>query len=209
MDNTNTDAIRKDNIMTLAGKGQVTAEPDIAILRLGVETTGEKLTDIQEENARITQMVLESLHQLGISDIKTFDYTINKIIEYKDGNQIDKGYSVRNILEIRMSNLEQVGTAIDTAVSNGANIVDLIEFDVSDPNTYYLQALNLAIENAFQKANSIAANLGIMNEPVPVTITENVTFAVPLRANPEAAFATPIVSGTKQIEASVTVEFKF
>ena len=104
----------------------------------------------------ISQAVLQSLQQLGITDINTYEYNINKIYEYEDSMQIDKGYSARNILEIKTNNLGQVGYVIDTAVYYGANIVDLVHFDILDKEVYYLQVLNLAIENAIRKADSIA-----------------------------------------------------
>lgn len=209
MQNSCTQSTPEHNIMTLTGKGQVTAAPDLAILRLGVQTTGENLTDIQNENARISQTVLQSLQQLGITDIKTYQYDINKIYEYEDSKRIDKGYSVRNILEIRTNNLDQVGSAIDTAVYYGVNIVDLIEFDVSDNQGYYLQALDLAVENAFQKANTIAISLGLLSTPVPIRIIEVGALPVPTRllGSREGAATTPIEPGSKQIEANVNIDF--
>lgn len=199
------------NIMTLTGKGQVTAVPDIAVLRLGVETIGENLTAIQSENARISQAVLQAIKQLGITDIKTAFYTINKVYDYVDNRQIDKGYSVRNILEIRTRNMDQVGKVIDVAVAAGANIVDFIEFEVSEPDIYYLQALNMAVEDAKQKALSIADTLDIIVDSVPRKIIENSTSPIIPRnvSLREGAFATPIEPGTKQIEAMVTLEFEY
>lgn len=199
------------NIMTLTGKGQVTAVPDIAVLRLGVETIGENLTAIQSENARISQAVLQAIKQLGITDIKTAFYTINKVYDYVDNRQIDKGYSVRNILEIRTRNMDQVGKVIDVAVAAGANIVDFIEFEVSEPDIYYLQALNMAVEDAKQKALSIADTLDIIVDSVPRKIIENSTSPIIPRnvSLREGAFSTPIEPGTKQIEAMVTLEFEY
>lgn len=199
------------NMMTLTGEGEVTAIPDTAILRLGVQTTGDNLSDAQQENARLSQAVLESLKQLGITDIKTFQYEINKLIEYENGNRIDKGYSVRNILEVSSNNLDQIGELIDTAVRNGANVVDLITFEVSDSDQYYFQALNLAVMNAFEKAQSIMEGLGIMALPVPKHITENTTFPTPFQSIGlrEGAFTTPIEAGNMPIKASVTVEFMY
>ena len=199
------------NIMILTGKGQVTAIPDIAVLRFGVETIGENLTAIQSENARISQAILQSLKQLGITDIKTALFSINKVYDYVDNRQIDKGYSVRNILEVRMRNMDQVGRIIDVAVANGANIVDFIEFEVSEPDIYYLQALNLALEDGKQKALSMAETLDIIVDSVPRRVTENSTSPIiPRSVNlREGAFATPIEPGTKQIEAMVTMEFEY
>ena len=211
MENSQIISTNEHNTMILTGKGQVTAVPDLAILRLGVQTSGENLVDIQNENARISQAVLQSLQQLSITDINTYEYDINKVFEYEDGKQIDKGYSVRNILEIRTNNLAQVGYVIDTAVYYGANIVDLIEFDILDKEAYYLQALNLAIENAIRKADSIAENLGLINPPSPIRIIEVGTMPVATRFidSREGTLTTPIGPGSKQIEANVNIVFAY
>jgi uncharacterized protein len=196
--------------MILNGKGQVSVNPDLAILRLGVQTSGENVEAAQSENARISQQVVESLRQLGITDIKTFQYQIEKVYNYENGTRIDLGYTVRNIFEIRMSNMDLIGTAIDTAVYNGANIVDSVSFDVADPDIYYQQALTLAVKNAFQKAKTISSSLRIMFDPVPILITENTAVAIPFTPAyrlGEIAYTTPIEPGIKNIEANVTVEF--
>lgn len=197
--------------MILNGNGQVNAVPDEAVLRLGVQTEGDNLQTIQASNAELSQAVLQAIRQLGIDNIKTFQYDINKNYEFVEGRQIDKGYTVRNILEIRTDNLGLVGTVIDTAVYYGANIVDLIQFEVSDTSRYYLQALNLAVADAYEKARSIADSIGLSLHPYPRRITENSTTAVPFRSinMREGAFATPIEAGTNRIEASVTVEFTY
>lgn len=199
------------NIMTLTGKGEVTVAPDLAVLRLGVQTNGEPLTDIQNENARISQAVLDALRDLNVTDIKTYQYTIDKLYEYENGKQIDKGYTVRNIFEIKTKDLDNVGYIIDTAVNNGANVVDFIEFQVSDSNFYYYQALDLAIKNAYQKAILIAESLGIPNAPVPIRINEVVTppTATLDFARKESIAATPIEPGNKQIQASVVMKFLY
>lgn len=195
--------------MTLTGQGQVTAVPNIAIIHLGVITTGENLRVIQEDNARITQSIIQSLQRMGVSDIKTFQYSIDRVYDYENGRQIDKGYSVRNILEIRTSNLDRVGSIIDTAVDAGANAVELISFDVSNREYYYQQALNIAIMNAMQKAKSIAMNIGISADPVPIKIVENIILPIQPFYRQELAATTPIMPGTLKIEAPVTVDFSF
>lgn len=201
----------ENHIMILNGTGQVTALPDIAVIRLGVQTNGNDLSAAQQENAEYSQAVLNAIENMGITDISTHQYTINKVYEYDDGKQLDKGYMVRNIFELRTSDLDQVGELIDVSVKAGANAVDLINFEVSDTNAYYNEALNIALDNAFEKARSITANIGVILNPIPSKITENTTAPVPYRsfAMREGAFSTPIEAGTKQIEASVIVEFNY
>lgn len=195
--------------MTLTGQGQITAVPNVAVIHLGVETRGENLVNIQAENAQITQSIIQALQRMGVNDIKTFQYSINKVFDYEDGRQIDRGYSVRNVLEIKTTNLDIVGNIIDTAVNMGANIVDLISFDVSNKEYYYQQALNMAVMNAIQKAKSIAMNLGSAADPVPMKITENSTPPMQPFYRQELAATTPIMPGTIIIEANVTVDFEF
>lgn len=198
------------NTMILTGNGQISVVPDVAVIRLGVQTTGENLTEIQQENARISQAILQAMQQFGITDIKTFQYTIDKIFDFENGTRIDRGFTVRNILEIRTNYIEQVGRLIDTAVNYGANVVELITFEVSNSEVFYQEALNKAVQNAYQKAKSIANSLGIKVDPIPKRITEGIA-ATPFTPvfRDGAAFATPIVGGTTEIEANVTVEFDY
>lgn len=195
--------------MNLIGQGQVSIVPNIAVIRLGVQTTGQNLSEIQSENAQKTQAILQSLQRIGISDIKTIQYTIDKIYDYENGQQIDRGYSVRNIIEIRINAMDQVGRVIDESVNAGANVVDFISFEVANREFYYQQALNLAVVNAIQKAKSISRNLGINTDPIPVRITENSTIAIPYQQYQREVAATPIVPGDIRIEAFVTVEFTY
>jgi len=192
--------------MTLTGNGEMDIAPDTVLIRLGVQTTGENLSQIQAENARISQSIIQTLQRMGVTDIKTAQYSIDKVYDYVEGRQIDRGFSVRNILEIRTNNLEAAGSIIDASVNAGSNVVDLITFDVSNREYYYRQALNMAIGNAIQKAKSIAVNLGISTTPVPVNIVENT--AMPFPVQREFA-ATPIMPGTIKLEANVTVDFVY
>lgn len=105
----------------------------------------------------------------------------------------------------------QVGYVIDTAVNYNANIVDLVEFDILDKEVYYLQALNLAIENAIRKADSIAKNLGLIYAPSQIRIIEIGTLPVSSRllGSGESALTTPIEPGSKQIEANINIQFSY
>ena len=202
---------KSDNVhnrtMTLTGHSEMEIAPDIVIIRLGVQTTGEDLSQIQADNARISQSIIQTLQRMGITDIKTSQYSIDRVYDFEDGRQIDRGFSVRNILQIRTANLEAAGSIIDAAVNAGANVVDLITFDISNREYYYQQVLNMAILNAIQKANSITRNLGYSTPALVVNIVENA--AIPFLPVQREFAATPIIPGTIRIEANVTVDFVF
>lgn len=202
---------RQNNTMTVNGRGKVTAIPDIAVIRLGVLTTGENLNEIQEENASISQVVISTLRQMGLTDIRTHQYSIEKLYDYQDNIRIDRGYSVRNILELRTDMPDTAGHLIDTAVSLGANLVESITFEVSMMDQYYIEALNMAFANATDKAQSIAIEFGARLNPLPIKVVENSSSSLPFSRAflGEGQFTTPIEPGTTQIEASVLLVFSY
>lgn len=195
--------------MTLTGQGKVTASPDTAVIRLGVETIGTDLAAIQSQNALASQAVLDALHRMGLADVKTVQYTVEKYYEYENGTPVHRGYVVRNILEIRTKDISQLGAIIDGAVNAGSNVVDLITIEVSNPDYYYRQALNMAIADAIGKAESISANLGIQVESIPVSIREAGSVTGPPPSFQRELAMTPIIPGNVTIDASVTAEFLY
>lgn len=212
MDNLLLNNLNSNNIMKLNGKGQVSVIPDIASIRLGVETTGYNLQKVQEENAKASLAVQQILKQFGIQEIKTIQYTIDKLYAYENDKRVDKGYSVRNIVEIKTKDMKQIGALIDAAVNNGANVIEGISFEVSNLDFYYQQALNMAVDDAIQKAESIGKQLKTAINPVPRQIVENSVQPIPYQAVyslREGVSTTPIEPGQNQIQASVTVDFEY
>jgi len=110
---------------------------------------------------------------------------------------------------VRTNHTDQVGAIIDAAVSAGANTVELITFETANPEYEYRQALNLAVIDAMDKAKSIAHNLGIPVEPIPVKIIENSFMPGPPQPFQRELAATPIVPGSITIEANITAEFLY
>lgn len=197
--------------MTLFGRAQIFAIPDVAKIHLGVQTNGFQLEQIQSENASISQAILQSLAQLGVTEIRTLQYTIDKDYIFENGTRVDRGFTVRNIFEIQTEDLADIGTIIDTAVENGANIVEFITFEVSNQDSYYQQALNQALDNAIQKSLSISHHLRMDMDPILIRIVET-SIPQPITARFEPlreGVTTPIEPGRYMIEASVTVDFCF
>ncbi len=84
-----------------------------------------------------------------------------------------------------MTDLAQTGLIIDTAVQNGANHISNIVFTLSDDHRYYRQALQLAIQNAYQKAQTMTQTIRVQLFPVPFHITE----LMPSRPQPFQAYS--------------------
>jgi len=69
--NTTSGIPNPDNTIIVNGDGRVSVVPNIAVIRLGVQTDGENLTELQGRNAEISQMILQALETFDIVDIRT------------------------------------------------------------------------------------------------------------------------------------------
>jgi uncharacterized protein YggE len=156
------------------GQGEVSLKPDIAQINLGIISENKDLISAQQENARKSQMVIQSLLALGIPNnkIRTYDYRIDADYDFKDGQQIFRGYKVTHLLEIKLNELEKAGVTVDTAVKNGANYVSRIEFKSSQKQKYYRQALAAAVTDAIEKAEVIAGVLRVQLNRIPYLVSE-------------------------------------
>ncbi|WP_241413881.1 SIMPL domain-containing protein [Clostridium beijerinckii] len=201
------------NRLKVIGKGTVSVKPDLAEIVVGVITEDLQLEVAQEENAKITQEVINSIRALGIplKNIQTENYSIRPNYDYINGKQVFRGYEVINNLKILISNINNVGEVIDTAVSNGANSLTGIIFIVSDETKYYYEALRRALQDAQNKARVVADQLKVKLNTIPIQINEqNETTSTPLVMTLKSTSnTTPIEAGENIINADIEAIFTY
>ncbi len=207
--------IRTPNrLITVVGLGDIFIEPNIATVQLEVVTVNEQLSEAQRENATDMNNVIQSLLRLGIprENIQTVSYNIFPKYDYVNGEQIFRGYEVNNAISVKITDIQQVGRVIDTAVENGVNRVSNIQFTVEDTERYKQEAIVRALRNAQTKARTIADALQLQTEPQPVKIIEveqggqPVPFQALAKSN---QMTTPIESGQIIISAMLRVQFRY
>ncbi|MGG0656127.1 SIMPL domain-containing protein [Rummeliibacillus pycnus] len=201
-------------IITVKGNGEVTATPNYVQLQVEVITNGKTVSDAAGENAVTMDRVIQSLLALGIprEDIQTASYTISPKYDYIEGKQVFRGYEVTNTITVKIRDVSQVGTVIDTAVKNGANSVSGIQFKVEHSEQYYHEALSLALRDAQSKANTIAETMHLHNPPTPIEIIEegaNEPILYKSAAFASQSVTTPIEQGVITISAILRVKFQY
>lgn len=209
----------KDNMVNrnrfiVYGKGIVNVKPDSAEVIIGVITENVQLETAQQENASITTQVINSIISIGVlpNQIQTESYTIRTEYDYIDGKQVFKDYEVSNNLKILITDVRSIGEIIDTAVKNGANNVNSINFIVSNDKRYYYQSLIMAVTDAQNKANVMANKLNVRLDPTPVQIRElSRDNIAPLQSATfkSASISTPIEAGENKIISEVEVIFRY
>lgn len=199
------------NRFKVFGEGVVSVKPDAAEVVIGVITENVQLEVAQEENAKVTQQVINSIMEIGVLPryIQTQNYNIRPNYDYIDGKQVFRSYEVSNYLKVLISNIDSVGEIIDTAVKNGANTVRGINFIVSNQSNHYYEALSLAIEDAQNKARIMANELKVELNIIPIQINEqDKGNVIPLTMTlKNVNGATPIEAGENKITADIEAIF--
>lgn len=205
--------------ISVSGSGQVSIQPDRALLNIGVNTQDPSAQQAAQENANIMTGVISALGNIGInsSEIQTISYNIYQQYSYATPAQpIVCGtalngtackipgatYEVDNEIQVTISVSSQtaaqlgtkVGAAIDAAVGAGANEVYGVQFTASSSVLQQAdqQALQQAVKDASAQANSIASALGVAVTGV-ISVTTSPTY-----------FPSPVYLGTSSGTASQT-----
>ena len=73
------------------------------------------------------------------------------------------GYQVVNTASVKVRNLGKVGALLDGAVKVGRDLVRVngIRFSVDDPDPFKVQARELAVQKAAQKAEELTKTAGV------------------------------------------------
>ena len=169
--------------VTIEGTGKVTVTPDIAVVNVGIiieKTTVEAAQTESTEKMNDIIAVLKKDYQIEERDIKTSQYQINPSYDWSNDRRTIIGYSVSQTVEVKVRDFEKIGEIISMAGSKGSNSVSGPSFTIDDPEVYKEEARAKAIDQAKEKAKTLANQVGINLGPI-VNFSEN--GAVPVYDN--------------------------
>ncbi len=207
----------------VSGEGEVTAVPDVANVRLGVEARKPTVEEAQDAAATAMDAVMEVLQDNGVAerDIQTEYFRIYDVTRWTEDDleEVTVGYRVTNIVTVKIREVNRSGDIIDAVVLAGGDVirVDDISFDVDDPTPYYRAAREDAMDDARSKAEQLANAAGVtLGSPTYVSESSYVSYyprmameaSAPVPTPPmEEVPETPISAGEMEIRASVQVAY--
>jgi uncharacterized protein YggE len=202
----------------VSGSGSVQAQPDVAIVILGVRTEAKEASQALAQNSERMQALLGTLKSTGVAaeDIQT--QSVRLWPRYEDAPPESStsgetrrlvGYSASNVVQVRVRDLGGLGGLIDTAVQAGGNEIQGIRFEIDDPSPLLDRAREAAWQDAQHKAQQLAGLAGLtLGEATKIEASDRALGPV-VREMPaiEAARAVPVEPGTQNVEANLTVEW--
>jgi uncharacterized protein YggE len=202
--------------VSVSGTGQVSAQPDVAKVTIGVETQATEAAAALSQNNTQMSAVVDALEKAGVAaaDIQTQVVQLQPQYEQPPVSAtvpmtttVPKlvGYIATNLVQVTVKKLDTLGSLLDTAVQAGGNRIENISFEVSDPAAALQQARQAAWNDALQKAQQLAQLAGVQLGDV-LSINESSVGPQPIFARAASTgSAVPIQPGTQTIEVDLQV----
>ena len=156
-------ALAEGTTLSVTGNGTVLVESDLAIVTVGVQETSKDVLEAQSTVNEKIAAIKQALLDAGVeeSSINTDSINIYANYDYSDNTEVIVGYTARNSLSVRTTDMDNVGSLIDAAFAAGANTLDNVQFTVQDDTQAREQALTMAVEDARRKADVLASAAGL------------------------------------------------
>ncbi len=233
------DTATTTNTVSFNGEGKISAKPDVAAVSFSIVTEAATSKAAQDQNSIKSNQITDFLKQQKISDkdIKTTGYNVYPQYSYPrpcpvpmmypadgrsmpvypcvaDKQQKISGYQVTQSFEVKVRNIDNVGSILDGLVAAGANQVNNLGFKIDNPEKLKAEARDKAIADAKKKADDLKRVLGIRLGKI-VNYSEN-TGGWPIYFGAKAitadsldgAPAPSIPTGENEITVNVTITYQ-
>ena len=151
--------------LTVSGTGEVSAQPDMATITVGVQAEAETAAEALDTASAATAAILATLDTQGVAadDIRSGAIRLNPRYSQSvlsSGNQIT-GYQAINSVEVTVNDLDRLGGLLAAVVGDGANRLDGVRFGLQDPTAVRDEARRRAVVEGARLADlySDAANV--------------------------------------------------
>lgn len=206
--------------ITVVGRGEISVEPDMATITIGVQSEADVAADALDAASVATAAILATLDVEGVlpEDIRSGAIRLNPRYSQSvlsSGTQI-VGYQAVNSVVVQVNDLTRLGGLLAAVVGDGANRLDGVRFGLQDEGAARDEARRRAVVEGARLAALYAGAAGVslgdlmmMNEGgsggqpmmdmAPVVVMEMAT------SSPR--YDVPIATGKIELNASISLVY--
>lgn len=155
---------KETSTITVDGKYESSYKPDQAKVWAGISILKPNAQDAQNEANKVTNAIIDSLRAKGIKeeDIGTENFNLYEDKTWTQTGEKSNGWRATQTLIIKTRDFSKIGTIVDSAVNNGANQINNIEFSLTSEKEaeYKKKAISEATKSAKEKAEAMALGSG-------------------------------------------------
>jgi uncharacterized protein len=201
-------------VIDLTVSETVETRPDIATFSTGVQTMAPTASEAVRQNNVQMASVVARLKKLGIADkdIQTTQISLNQQFDYRDGQQIFKGFQASNMVNAKLRDLKKLSAFLDALAVDGATNFNGPTFGIDDDSKFREAARDKVWATAMARAKPMARKAGYTDVRVlRVEEADNQGGGYPMQLMVRMADAseksTPIAPG--ELSIGTTLSFTF
>lgn len=213
----------------VSAAGEAEAEPDLAILDVAVQATGDDAASVRSELATRSEAVRTALLEYGLDedDVTTSRFYVRERVDRRamEGDGVDprsdenieeyRFYEGTHAFQVEVHDVEAAGEVVDVAVDAGADEIGRLQFTLSEDRRDELrdEAITEALEDARSEADHVAEQIDASIVEVRTVDTSDgrvhpVREDVAMAAGDGGAPTTSFEPGDVTVSAAVEVEFE-
>lgn len=216
------------NVISVNGEGEVFAIPDSAEFTFSVEESGDTVAAVQEAAKGKVDAALAALKSKGVEekDVKTAAYELHPKYEWIpaqcvrfpcDRRQVQRGFTLTQTVAVTVRDANRSGELLQAVTDAGAQNVSGLTFKLAEPEVKQAEARALAIEDAKEKADELAKELGVSLVRIVNFGESNAVPPMPYNMKLESAFggamdqaasAPQVPAGENRILSNVTISYE-
>lgn len=158
--------------MHVRGEAELERPADQVVISIAVITEAATAGEASQDNREKVEDVMDALKKLDLGEdaLSTANYRVEPIWDYRQPERANRGepfepqirgYRVHNTVEVETKALDKTSKVLRSAIEAGANTIQNLSFELSDPRMYRQEAIREAVQHARQDAAVLAEAAGV------------------------------------------------
>ncbi len=161
---------RENKTIAITADESVTADAEVALLEIGYQNYGSTKDLTYQDNVRASNHVLDALLAAGVpkENIETNDLRLGRVEPEQTWTpelKKERQFSAKQSWKVTTS-VDAAQRLVDAAIQAGANDIEALDWNVSDPVKLQAQAGRAALAKARTIAEQMATGLGVKIGPL-------------------------------------------
>ena len=205
--------------ISMEGEASMMIAPDMATVSIGVETEGGNIADIKHDNDIRVAAIYDAVKGLGIAtkDMQTSELSIQPVYDFSGRRRKFLRYEMRNLVTITVRKLDIIEKVINASVREGSNVLEGVQFVVSNRDRLIDSLQVEAAKNARTRASDLATAVGVkLGKAITISASRmhepglmygRKAFAAMSDAVGNEA-STPVSGGEMRLRSTVSITFE-
>ena len=161
--------------ISVSGFGEASGKPDMILIQLGVNVVADQVGEAMQESNQVMDEITQALLGVGIAeeDLQTTNFNVwpeDKYDPMTGQSTGERVFHVDSTLQVKVRDIDQAPSVIETAVEKGANNIYGLTYDIDDKSTLEAEARSKAMVDAEVRAKQLAAEIGVtLGDPILVS----------------------------------------